>query len=71
MGIFYELGQRNPEKKFFSVGHRQFCPNMKKITLEKVLEALKKDAPEVHVSEEIAQKAKLPLERMLEVCRTH
>lgn len=69
MGIFYELGQRNPEKKFFSVGHRQFCPNMKKITLEKVLEALKKDAPEVHVPDEIAQNAKLPLERMLEVCR--
>ena len=37
MGIFYELGQKNPDKKFYSVGHRQFCPNMKKITLEKVL----------------------------------
>ncbi len=23
MGIFYELGQKNPDKKFYSVGHRQ------------------------------------------------
>ena len=25
MGVFYELMQKNPDKKFFSVGHRQFC----------------------------------------------
>ena len=26
MGVFYELLQKNPEKKFFSVGHRQILP---------------------------------------------
>mgnify|MGYP000494312486 CR=1 FL=1 len=40
MGVFYELMQKNPDKKFFSVGHRQFCPNMKKVSLDKVLEKL-------------------------------
>lgn len=30
MGVFYELELKNPNKKFYSVGHRQFCPNMKK-----------------------------------------
>ncbi|MCM1245579.1 MAG: quinolinate synthase NadA, partial [Roseburia sp.] len=39
MGIFYELQMKNPEKKFYSVGHRQFCPNMKRIKLESVYQA--------------------------------
>lgn len=29
-GGFYELELKNPNKKFYSVGHRQFCSNMKK-----------------------------------------
>ena len=28
MGISYELKKNNPDKNFYSVGHRQFCPNM-------------------------------------------
>lgn len=67
MGIFYELGQKNPEKKFYSVGHRQFCPNMKKISLEKVRDALRSLSPEMKVPEEIAVAAKKPLEKMLEL----
>lgn len=41
MGVFFELQEKNPNKKFYSVGHRQFCPNMKKVTLQKVEQALK------------------------------
>lgn len=67
MGIFYELMQKNPEKKFYSVGHRQFCPNMKKVRLESVLSALQNLAPEVGLEEEMRNAAKLPLERMLEL----
>lgn len=69
MGIFYELGQKNPDKKFYSVGHRQFCPNMKKITLEKVVNALETMAPQVEVPEETAKKAAIPLQRMLELAK--
>ena len=69
MGIFYELGQKNPDKKFYSVGHRQFCPNMKKITLEKVVNALETTAPQVEVPEETAKKAAIPLQRMLELAK--
>ena len=47
MGIFFELEQKNPDKRFYSVGHRQFCPNMKKITLEKVVRAMEEMEPEV------------------------
>lgn len=66
MGIFYELGQKNPDKKFYSVGHRQFCPNMKRITVEKVVNALETMKPAVKVDETIAQKASIPLQKMLQ-----
>ena len=56
MGVFYELHQKNPEKKFYSVGHRQFCPNMKMVRLEGV-----------NLDEEMRQKAALPLEKMLKL----
>ena len=69
MGIFYELGQKNPDKKFYSVGHRQFCPNMKRITLDKVLEALRTLSPEIILTDELASMANLPLNRMLELAR--
>lgn len=67
MGIFYELHAKNPLKKFYSVGHRQFCPNMKRIRLEGVLNALQDTNPEVKLTEEIKRKARIPLKRMLEL----
>ena len=67
MGVFFELQQKNPEKKFYSVGHRQFCPNMKMVRLEGVKEALETMQPEVNLDEEMRQKAALPLEKMLKL----
>jgi quinolinate synthase len=69
MGIFYELGQKNPDKKFYSVGHRQFCPNMKRITLDSVVKALECPEQEVILSEEMRNAAYMPLQRMLELAR--
>ena len=58
---FFELQQKNPEKKFYSVGHRQFCPNMKKVTLERVEEALEKMQPYVEVPQDVLEAAAKPL----------
>lgn len=69
MGIFYELELKNPNKKFYSVGHRQFCPNMKKISLEKVLHALETLEPIVEIDEQLRMKATKPLSRMLELAK--
>lgn len=69
MGIFYELGLKNPDKKFYSVGHRQFCPNMKRINLEGVVNALKTLTPPVELDEEVRVKAHAPLKRMLELAK--
>lgn len=67
LGVLYELRQKNPDKKFYSVGHRQYCPNMKKITLEKVAQCLEKGSPQIHITDEKRQKANASLVRMLEL----
>lgn len=69
MGVFYELELKNPNKKFYSVGHRQFCPNMKKISLEKVLYAMETLEPVVEIDEKLRIKAAKPLSRMLELAK--
>ena len=69
MGVFYELMQKNPDKKFFSVGHRQFCPNMKKVSLDKVLEKLEDLKDEVILPEEMREQAKKPLDEMLRLAQ--
>lgn len=69
MGVFYELAKKNPHKRFYSVGHRQFCPNMKKITLEGVLAALSSDSEGVILDGGISERAKQPLKRMLELAK--
>ena len=67
MGIFYELGQKNPDKQFYAVGHRQFCHNMKRITLDKVVNALETLEPQVLLDEKTMEAARAPLARMLEL----
>ncbi|MHB8130286.1 MAG: quinolinate synthase NadA [Mobilitalea sp.] len=67
MGVLYELEMKNPEKKFYSVGHRQFCPNMKRITVDKILEQLEKMEHVVELEEELRRGAYRALVRMLEL----
>lgn len=69
MGVLYELEQKNPGKKFYSVGHRQFCPNMKRISIEKVLRQLECMEYVVEVDQELMDKARAGLDRMLELAR--
>lgn len=67
MGVFFELMQKNPDKRFYSVGHRQFCPNMKLVTMDKVISALESMEPEVILPKDMMEKAFVPLQRMLEL----
>lgn len=68
-GVLYELKQRNPHKQFYLVNDKQTCPNMKKITLEKVYNALVNEETAVEMNEEERLKAKKPLEKMLELAK--
>jgi quinolinate synthase len=69
VGVFYELQMKNPEKKFYSAVSHQVCQNMKKVTLDKVLEALEKMGPYVELPDEIMEKAANPLFKMLELAK--
>lgn len=66
-GVLYELKMKNPQKRFYSAGHSQFCPNMKRITLENVEQALAKMENTVEMEEETRVRAEDPLLRMLEL----
>ncbi|TFG47256.1 MAG: quinolinate synthase NadA [Dehalococcoidia bacterium] len=67
MGIIHRLRKENPGKRFYPVSEQAVCPNMKLITLDKVLTALETESHEVTVPEDIADKARLTIERMLEI----
>lgn len=47
----------------------QMCPHMQKITLEKILESLETETPEVNVDLDTAERAKTALVRMLDIGR--
>ena len=69
MGVFYELEQKNPNKTFYPAGQEQICSNMKKITLDKVIQSLQTLSPEVVLTGDVATKANSPLSRMLELAK--
>ena len=61
------LTRENPGKEFISLRRDAFCLTMKIITLEKVLEALKEEKYEVVVDKEIAAKARVGIQKMLDL----
>jgi quinolinate synthase len=64
IGILHRMQQEAPDKMFVPANPRASCHFMKRITLEKVRDALKFMQYEVRVSDEIADLARLPIERM-------
>jgi quinolinate synthase len=66
--LCYRLKNENPNKNFYPV-KSAICPNMKKITFEKVLNSLESLEPKIEISKEIMEKAKLPLKRMMDIKR--
>ena len=64
----YRLKKEMPEKEFYCIEHA-ICPNMKKITLEKVLKSLETLTPEMKLSDDVIKKARIPLERMINMGR--
>lgn len=63
----HKLKKDNPAKEFIPIHPQTICGQMKKVTLANVLEALEKEQYEVKVPEDIREKAKLPIERMLKI----
>ena len=67
LGIIHRLRKENPGKKFIPVSEQAICPNMKLITLEKVLWSLEEMTPEVKVTEAIRLRAKAAVDKMLAI----
>jgi quinolinate synthase len=67
VGMLYKLKKENPNKEFYPLGKNAVCENMKKTDLEKVLNALKTLEPQVKVRKDIADRAKMSIERMMAV----
>ena len=65
LGILHRLKKENPDKQFIPASEQAVCPNMKLITLEKVLRSLEEMTPEVKVPENIRLKAKAAVDKML------
>lgn len=70
-GILFDMRQQCPEKTFLTAPAEDAecqcneCDYMKMITLEKLRNALRDEAPEINVDPEVAAKAIRPIERML------
>ena len=63
----HKLKKDSPDKEFIPIHPTTICGQMKKVTLEKVLEALEKEQYLVTVPDDIRKKAWLPIERMLQI----
>lgn len=66
-GILYRMEKENPGKNFYAANEESVCEFMKKITLEKLYLSLIHDRFEVKVPQSLAERAKLPIERMLAI----
>ena len=68
-GVLHEMQKVAPGKKFYFVGAKQICPNMKRITLENIRDCLKNNTPKASCSAELCENASKPLARMLEIAK--
>jgi len=67
IGIIHALKKQNPQADFFGATQRAICPNMKKITLDKVIGSLEDMQHKITVPDDIRIRAKKALDRMVEI----
>jgi quinolinate synthase len=73
-GILYQMKKSSPEKEFIIVPTDETCscndcPYMKLNTMQKLYLCLKNERPEIIMEKEIMDKARIPIERMLEISK--
>ena len=73
VGIIHQMKKDNPGKTYIPAPPRDStcgcseCSFMKLITIEKILNCLKNENPEVLINNDVLLKAQLPIKRMLEI----
>jgi quinolinate synthase len=66
-GMLYPLREAAPDVEFIAANERASCKYMKMITLPKLRDALRDDRFEVKVDPAIAERARVPIERMVAI----
>jgi quinolinate synthase len=64
-GMLYPLREAAPDTEFIAANEAAHCRFMKMITLPKLRDSLRDDVHEVKVAPEIADRARVPIERMV------
>ena len=67
-GILHMMKKNCPDKLCYPLSPRAICTTMKKTDLQKVYRALETLTPRVTVPEDIAKKARMSIQRMLDIC---
>ena len=73
-GILYEMRRENPDKEFLTLPGEEgcscaSCEYMKMNTLEKLYRCLLNETPEIILDDDLIEKAKRPIVKMLEMSR--
>jgi quinolinate synthase len=66
-GMLHPLRQAAPEVEFVAANEAAHCRYMKMITLPKLRDSLRDGVHEVKVPEDIARRARVPIERMVAI----
>lgn len=69
VGVRYELEKQNPTKQFFFPVTTPICADMKKITLDKIIQVLTTGDNDAIVPQAIVEPSKNTLKRMLELAK--
>lgn len=64
-GVLHEIKKQNPNKDIKILTEKLLCPNMKKITLQKVYDVLKEERNEIIFDDDFIAQARKPLDEML------
>ena len=67
VGILHRLKKENPGKRFHALLPEPICADMKKITLERLLAALRDLSGEVVLDRELMDRARRPIVKMMEI----
>jgi quinolinate synthase len=65
--LVHRLERENPNKRFYHPD--AVCPQMKRITLDKVITCLKRLEPKISLPDKIIADARIPLEKMIKIGR--
>ena len=67
IGILHPIGRANPGKRFYPASEEMLCPDMKRITIDDIVQSLEEMSGEVRVTEEIQMPALAAVERMVAI----